>query len=121
MKSEQATLIFEALSSEVRLSIFKLLVQYGEKGLVAGDIAEQLSLPNTNLSFHLKSLYHAGIVEMEKEGRFVRYRIKMPEVLALINFLLGSCCTESMGCCDIVPEKYPELLQLFSPKEDSKK
>ena len=114
MKSEQAALIFEALSSEIRLNIFKLLIQYGNQGLVAGDIAEKLSLPNTNLSFHLKSLYHAGIIEMEKEGRFVRYHIKMPEVFALINFLLGSCCTESVGCCDIAPEDYPALLKLFT-------
>lgn len=114
MKNEQAVLIFEALSSEVRLNIFKLLIQYGDKGLVAGDIAEKLSLPNTNLSFHLKSLYHAGVVEMTKEGRFIRYHIKMSEVFALINFLLGSCCAESIGCCDIAPKNYPALLKLFA-------
>lgn len=114
MKSIQAVTIFETLSSEVRLQIFKLLVQYGDEGLIAGDIAEKLNLPNTNLSFHLKNLYHSGVLEMQKEGRFVRYRVKMSEIFALINFLLGSCCTESIGCCEISPSDYPELVQLFS-------
>lgn len=121
MKSDQAVLIFEALSSEVRLEIFKLLIQYGEDGLVVGDIAKELSLPNTNLSFHLKSLYHAGVIEMNKEGRFIRYRIKMPEVFGLINFLLGSCCAESVGCCDIKTADYPVLITLFSPQNSSEK
>ena len=114
MNNQQAVVIFEALSSEVRLEIFKLLLKYGEKGLVAGDIAEALEIPNTNLSFHLKALYHAGVVEMTKEGRFVRYHIKTPEVFSLINFLLCSCCQESVGCCEIDPANFPALKQLFS-------
>lgn len=120
MNNQQAVLIFEALSSEVRLDIFKLLMKHGTAGLVAGDIAEALNLPNTNLSFHLKNLYHAGIIEMQKEGRFVRYSIKMPAIFSLINFLLGSCCVESMGCCDISPQDYPSLIALFSPQKSEK-
>lgn len=120
MDSDRAAIIFEALSSKVRLQIFKLLVQHGDQGLVAGDIAEKLDLPNTNLSFHLKTLYHAGVIKMQKEGRFVRYSIKMPEVFTLINFLLDACCVESSGCCDILPSDYPELLRLFSHQKNSK-
>ena len=54
MKTGQASSIFEALSSEVRLDLFRLLVKAAPNGLVAGEIAKTLQVPGTNLSFHLK-------------------------------------------------------------------
>ncbi|WP_303193176.1 helix-turn-helix domain-containing protein, partial [uncultured Desulfovibrio sp.] len=53
MKSTDAAQLFEALSSDVRLDIFRLLVKHAPEGLVAGEIAKNLNLPSTNLSFHL--------------------------------------------------------------------
>lgn len=70
MKTENASSLFEALSSDIRLEIFRLLVKHAPDGLVAGDIANQLNIPANNLSFHLKNLTHSGMVSMEKEGRF---------------------------------------------------
>lgn len=52
MKIKTATTIFEVLASEVRLSIFRLLVKYAPEGLVAGEISQMLDIPKTNLSFH---------------------------------------------------------------------
>ena len=51
MKIKTATTIFEVLASEVRLSIFRLLVKYAPEGLVAGEISQMLDIPKTNLSF----------------------------------------------------------------------
>ena len=56
MNEKQASLFFEALSSDVRLKIFLLLVRFSPNGLVQGEIAQKLDLPITNLSFHLKAL-----------------------------------------------------------------
>ena len=78
MKTENASSLFEALSSDIRLEIFRLLVKHAPDGLVAGDIANQLNIPANNLSFHLKNLTHSGMVSMEKEGRFLRYRASIP-------------------------------------------
>lgn len=54
MKTENASSLFEALSSDIRLEIFRLLVKHAPDGLVAGDIANQLNIPANNLSFHLE-------------------------------------------------------------------
>jgi DNA-binding transcriptional ArsR family regulator len=93
METKQATTIFEALSSDVRLSLFRLLVKHAPEGLVAGEIAKHLSVTNTNLSFHLKGLLYAGLISMEKEGRFLRYRANIPVMLDTIAYLTEECCS----------------------------
>ncbi|MDR2710431.1 MAG: helix-turn-helix domain-containing protein [Burkholderiales bacterium] len=95
MKTENAAPVFESLSSGARLDVFRLLVRYAPDGLVAGDIAKKLDIPATNLSFHLKTLLHSGLVEMEKEGRFWRYRANVPLMLEIIAYLTDQCCCGS--------------------------
>ena len=90
---ETATIIFEALTSEARLSIFRLLVRYAPGGLVAGDISRMLGIPKTNLSFHLKTLVMSGLASMEREGRHTRYRATIPLMLETIASLTAECCT----------------------------
>ena len=63
MEKTTATTVFESLASGVRLDVFRLLVRQGPEGLVAGEIAAELELPPTNLSFHLKALTQAGLKE----------------------------------------------------------
>ncbi|WP_028456044.1 ArsR/SmtB family transcription factor [Chitinilyticum litopenaei] len=92
MEKNTATLIFEALSSGVRLDIFRLLVSQGKSGLVAGDIAERLQVPPSSLSFHLKELKRAELVTAEQESRFVRYRANIPVMLDVIAYLTDECC-----------------------------
>ncbi len=99
MKTENASSLFEALSSDIRLEIFRLLVKHAPDGLVAGDIANQLNIPANNLSFHLKNLTHSGMVSMEKEGRFLRYRASIPLMLDLIAYLTEECCQGNTGKC----------------------
>lgn len=93
MKNKRATAIFESLSSLVRLDLFRLLVKQGEAGLVAGEISSALGVPPSNLSFHLKGLVHAGLLSVQQEGRFQRYRANIPLMLEVINYLTDECCT----------------------------
>ena len=99
MESRQASSIFEALSSDVRLDVFRLLVKNAPAGLVAGDIAKALALPATNLSFHLKALVQSGLVSVEREGRFLRYRASIPLMLDIIAYLTSECCSGHPECC----------------------
>ena len=95
MESKTAASIFEALASEVRLDLFRVLVKNAPQGLVAGDIARQLDIPPTNLSFHLKAVVHSGLVAVEKEGRFMRYKANIPLMLEVIAYLTSECCSEN--------------------------
>lgn len=99
MESKQASKIFEALSSEVRLDLFRLLVRHAPDGLVAGDIAKNLDIPSTNLSFHLKSLVQSGLATVEREGRFMRYKASIPLMLDIVAYLTAECCSGNPEQC----------------------
>ena len=99
MDAQTATTIFEVLTSEVRLSIFRLLVKYAPDGLVAGEISRMLDIPKTNLSFHLKNIVYGGLASMEREGRHTRYKANIPLMLATIAYLTGECCSGNPEQC----------------------
>lgn len=99
MKSKHASKIFEALSSDVRLDLFRLLVKNAPDGLVAGDIAQQLDIPPTNLSFHLKAIVQSGLVDVEREGRFMRYKASIPLMLDIVAYLTSECCSNDPAQC----------------------
>lgn len=99
MQTKQASNIFEALSSEVRLDIFRLLVRHAPGGLVQGDIARELGIPSTNLSFHLRAIVYSGLVDVEREGRFMRYKANIPLMLETISYLTAECCSGDPAAC----------------------
>ncbi len=93
MEIKKAVTIFDALTSEARLGIFRLLVKYAPEGLVAGEIARLTGIPKTNLSFHLKTIVHSGLADMEREGRNTRYRANIDLMLEVIAYLTAECCS----------------------------
>ncbi|MEI7613738.1 MAG: metalloregulator ArsR/SmtB family transcription factor [Betaproteobacteria bacterium] len=92
MENKAAVNALSALAQESRLAVFRLLVRNAPEGLTPGVIGEQLNLPAPTLSFHLKTLAQAGLVNTAQEGRFVRYRAEMSGINALISFLTEDCC-----------------------------
>lgn len=114
MKTKEACTIFETLSSCVRLELFRLLVKNGPDGLVAGDIATQLNIPATNLSFHLKALAHSGLADVEKEGRFMRYKANIPLMLEVIAYLTSECCAGRPEECQKFREASPVRSDVLS-------
>ncbi len=56
METNQAIAALTALGHATRLAIFRLLVEAGPNGRMAGEIAEALAVPGATLSFHLKEL-----------------------------------------------------------------
>ena len=120
MKIKTATTIFEVLASEVRLSIFRLLVKYAPEGLVAGEISQMLDIPKTNLCFHLKNIMYSGLVNMEREGRNTRYRANIPLMLETIAYLASECCSgNSAHCQPYLAEGgiEPEFLSVYCQKQ----
>ncbi|HWR01823.1 MAG TPA: helix-turn-helix domain-containing protein [Chlorobaculum sp.] len=99
MNKNIAITIFESLSSPVRLEVYRLLIRMGTEGMVAGEIASTLDVPSTNLSFHLKALTHAGLIDVVQEGRYQRYRANLPLMLELIAYLTDECCGGKPGTC----------------------
>jgi DNA-binding transcriptional ArsR family regulator len=92
MEIQEATPALAALGQATRLSIFRLLVEVGSDGLMAGDIAQALSLPGATLSFHLKELVAAGLIQADPRGRYICYRADFGAITDLIAFLTHNCC-----------------------------
>lgn len=86
-----------ALAHETRLDVFRLLVRAGPEGLPAGAIAEALGVPAATLSFHLKELKQAAVVDCRRDGRSLIYRPDFRAMNALMRFLTDNCC-EGAGC-----------------------
>lgn len=99
MDNVTAVPIFASLAQESRLALFRLLVQVSPEGLAAGDIAAQLGMPSSTLSFHLKELSHAGLVQARQAGRFIYYSADFATVKALLGFLMENCCGGQQDCC----------------------
>jgi DNA-binding transcriptional ArsR family regulator len=92
MDTKAAVRSLAALAQDSRLEVFRLLVQAGPAGLAAGEIAERLGLPASTLSFHVKALAQAGLVESRQESRFNYYSARFSAVTELIAFLGENCC-----------------------------
>jgi DNA-binding transcriptional ArsR family regulator len=92
MDTQTAVSALAALAHDRRLEIFRLLVQAGPDGISAGDIAERLGLPASTLSFHMKSLAHAGLVESRHQSRFIYYSANFESMSALLGYLGENCC-----------------------------
>jgi len=79
--------IFKALSDETRLRILALL-SLGE--LCVCDLMEALELPQSTVSRHLAYLRNAGLVEDERRGVWMFYRLNQTGALGeeLLRLLL---------------------------------
>lgn len=103
MDKTTAIRMFESLASGIRLDVYRLLVRQGEEGMFPGAIASTLDLPATTLSFHLKAMSHAGMVTVEQQGRYLRYRANIAQMLDMITFLTEECCAGQPGKCVELP------------------
>lgn len=92
MDTTTAVRALAALAQGSRLEVFRLLVQAGPAGLAAGDIAGRLEIPASTLSFHVRSLLQAGLVESRQDGRFIYYSASFAAMNDLIAFLGENCC-----------------------------
>ncbi|MFN4130188.1 MAG: ArsR/SmtB family transcription factor [Paracoccaceae bacterium] len=81
-----------ALGHDARLSIFRLLVKAGDKGLRVSDIGEHLGLPPSTLAHHLSTLVDAGLVVQDKQGREVFNLVDYPAMHRIVAFLTSECC-----------------------------
>lgn len=92
METKAAVTALAALAQDSRLAVFRALVQAGPVGLAAGKISELTGIPPSSLSFHLKELSHAGMVNSQQAGRFVIYAANFSTMDALVGFLTENCC-----------------------------
>ena len=84
-----------ALGSETRLALFRLLVEWGDRGLNTGEISEKLGLAGSTLTHHLMTLETAGLIARRREGRNIRCHFLAPAMEGLVAYLTRNCCREA--------------------------
>lgn len=92
MEEQNVVKSLAALAQPVRLRVFRALVVAGPQGLTPGDLAAQLEVAATTLSFHLKELMYADLVSQERDGRHLIYRAAFEHMDGLLGYLTEHCC-----------------------------
>jgi len=100
MKSSDVVKALSALAQESRLAVFRLLVKRGPEGYTPGTLSEKLNIPAPTLSFHLKELQNAGLVDIRRESRFLYYSARFDRMKHLVGFLTDQCCSQANEACD---------------------
>ena len=92
LSEAQVAAALGALAQPARLRVFRALVGAGPEGMTPGALAATLGVPSSTLSFHLKNLADAGLVQAVRQGRHLVYRPLIAKMNKLIAYLTDHCC-----------------------------
>tara|TARA_R110002020_G_scaffold267870_1_gene483048 strand:- start:222 stop:539 length:318 start_codon:yes stop_codon:yes gene_type:complete len=84
-------LVFRALSDPTRRDVLKLLRQ---RPMNAGELADQFPVSKPTMSRHFAVLREAGLIESEKSGTTITYRLRLS---VLEDALLGFAGAFGLG------------------------
>lgn len=77
--------VFKALSDPTRRRVLQLL---RERPLSAGELSDHFAVSKPTMSAHFSVLQEADLIEAEKRGRIILYRLKMSVLEeALLGFV----------------------------------
>ena len=102
LDTKKASRWFHALSDETRLEVIERLLS-GERCVC--DLTDDLDAAQSRLSFHLKTLKDAGLVNDRRDGRWVYYTLNR-ETLDAIEAVLSAfqsglkASRSGAKCCD---------------------
>jgi ArsR family transcriptional regulator len=79
--------MFKALGDPVRLRLLSMIASAGGGEVCVCDLTGSFQLTGPTISHHLKVLREAGLVDSDRRGTWVYYRL-VPAALALLAGLL---------------------------------
>jgi protein-tyrosine-phosphatase/DNA-binding transcriptional ArsR family regulator len=97
METNEAAELFVALGQTTRLDLIRALLAAGPGGMPAGDIADQLGVAASTLSFHLRALEQADLIVVTRYGRSLVYAAQMARLRSLLAYLAETCCGFDSG------------------------
>lgn len=105
MKPAQVVKALSALAQPTRLAVYRFLVERGPDGVAAGQVAEKLKVSPATLSFHFRTLSHAGLIESRQEGRFIYYAANFAVMNGMVAYLTENCCGGDQAACAVPAKK----------------
>lgn len=85
----QFSLAFAALSDPARLRLFSMIASSPHGEVCACELVEPLGKSQPTVSHHLRTLYDAGLVDRERRGNWMWYRV-LPERVEALRAALTS-------------------------------
>jgi ArsR family transcriptional regulator len=82
-EAEQLASAFAVLADPARLRLVSFIAAQPDGEACVCDLTAPVGLSQPTVSHHLKVLHEAGIVERERRGRWVFYRV-LPERLSIL-------------------------------------
>ena len=86
--AERVAPLLKAIADPVRLRLLSLVAAGADGEACVCDLNEAFDLSQPTISHHLKVLHEAGLLDREKRGVWVHYRVR-PEALSALATLLG--------------------------------
>jgi ArsR family transcriptional regulator len=101
--------VLKTLANPRRLDILHRLADGPRE---VGRLASDLGLSQPNVSQHLAVLRAAGVVEAERDGREVRYRLADPDVIVACGVMRRVLERRLARLAGLAPEAAPPALQV---------
>lgn len=89
--AEQLATVIKAIADPARLQILSVLRAAPGRAACAGEFAAPLGLGQPTISHHLKVLHATGILQRERRGSWIYYRLSEERIAELCTTLLGPC------------------------------
>jgi ArsR family transcriptional regulator len=86
-----------AVADPVRLQILSIISRAPSGEICACDFVEPIGKSQPTISHHLKVLSEAGLVDGDKRGRWVWYRLRPQEVADLLSALGDNVARRSIA------------------------
>ena len=87
-QAEQVAPLLKALADPVRLRLMSLVASREGGEACICDLNDAFDLSQPTISHHMKVLHEAGLVDRDKRGVWVYYRLR-PQALASLAALIG--------------------------------
>lgn len=87
-QAERIAPLLKAIADPVRLRLLSLVASHADGEACVCDLNDAFELSQPTISHHLKLLHGAGLLEREKRGVWVYYRVR-PTALRDLAALLG--------------------------------
>jgi ArsR family transcriptional regulator, arsenate/arsenite/antimonite-responsive transcriptional repressor len=79
--------LFRVLGDRHRVKILNVLMRAGGDAVCVCEFVDRLGLAQPTVSYHLKQLTGAGLLDREKRGTFAYFRVR-PEAMARLHGLV---------------------------------
>ena len=90
--------LFKALADPTRVRLLRYLAESGAGTACACHLPDALGITQPTLSFHMRKLHDAGLVEREQRGRWAHWSVNAAALDPIRSFLRLETPTGSTCC-----------------------